>query len=63
MDDSYQEEPPSAAMAATSSYKIDLNWYSDTGTTDHITSDLDRLAVRERYQRGEQVHVGNGAGL
>ena len=63
MDDSYQDEPPSAAMAATSSYKIDPNWYSDTGATDHITSDLDRLAVRERYHGGEQVQVGNGAGL
>ena len=59
MDESYQNEPPSAALAATSSYKIDPNWYSDTGTTDHITSDLDRLAVREYYHGGEQVEVGN----
>jgi hypothetical protein len=63
MDESYQDDPPSAAMATTSSYKIDPNWYADTGTTNHITSDLDRLAVRERYHGGEQVHVGNGAGL
>lgn len=63
MDASYNEDPPSAALAATSSYKIDPNWYSDTGATDHITSDLDRLALRERYHGGEQVQVGNGAGL
>ncbi|KAK4421889.1 hypothetical protein Salat_2139500 [Sesamum alatum] len=63
MDESYQTEQPSAAMAATSSYKIDPNRYSDTGATDHITSDLDRLALRERYHGGEQVQVGNGAGL
>ena len=66
MDESYQDEPSSApptALAATSSYKINPNWYSDTGATDHITSDLDRLAVRERYHGGEQVQVGNGAGL
>jgi hypothetical protein len=44
MDESYQEDPPSAAMATTSSYKIDPNWYVDTGATYHITSDLDRLA-------------------
>uniref|UniRef100_A0A0A9AQU4 Uncharacterized protein n=1 Tax=Arundo donax TaxID=35708 RepID=A0A0A9AQU4_ARUDO len=25
MDESYQDEPPSATMAATSSYKIDSN--------------------------------------
>ena len=66
MNESYQDEPPSApstALAATSSYKIDPNWYSDIGAIDHITSDLDRLAVRERYHGGEQVQVSNGAGL
>jgi histone deacetylase 1/2 len=35
----------------------------DTGATDHITSDLDRLAVREAYNGNDRVHVGNGAGL
>jgi histone deacetylase 1/2 len=35
----------------------------DTGATDHITNDLDRLQIRERYNGHEQVHVGNGAGL
>ena len=66
MDKFYQDEPPSApsaALAATSSYKIDPNLYSDIGATDHITSDLDHLVVRERYHRGEQVQVSNGAGL
>lgn len=62
MDESYQEEQPYAAMANTSSYKVDPNWYSDTGATDHITSDLDRLALREQYHGGETVQVGNGAG-
>lgn len=65
MDEFYQDEPPSApstVLAATSSYKIYPNWYSDTGAIDHITSDLDRLAVRERDHGGEQVQVGNGAG-
>jgi hypothetical protein len=60
MDDSYQEANPSAALASTSSYKVDANWYTDTGATDHITSDLDRLTVREQYTGGEQVQVGNG---
>ena len=63
MDASYQDEHPSAAVAATSSYKVDPHWYSDTGATDHITSDLDRLALREQYHGGETVQVGNGAGL
>jgi hypothetical protein len=62
-DDSYNIDPPSMAVAHTSSYTIDPNWYVDTGATDHITSDLDRLALRERYHGGEQVQVGNGACL
>jgi histone deacetylase 1/2 len=35
----------------------------DTGATDHITSDLDRLAIRNAYNGNDCVHVGNGAGL
>lgn len=63
MDDSYQEESHSAALASTSSYTVDPNWYSDTGATDHITSDLDQLAIRDQYKGGEHVQVGNGACL
>lgn len=63
MDESYQEEPPYAGLAATSSYNVDPNWYSDTGATDHITSDLDHLVVREQYHGGETVQVGNRACL
>lgn len=42
---------------------IDPNWYVDTGATDHITTDLERLATRDRYTGGDQVQVANGAGL
>jgi hypothetical protein len=57
--------PPFVAgtETTTATTLIDPNWYVDTGATDHITSDLDRLALRERYHGGEQVQVGNGAGL
>ena len=41
----------------------DNNWYLDTGATDHLTSDLDRLTVHERYGGKDQVQVANGAGL
>jgi histone deacetylase 1/2 len=59
-----EEEQPSANVAGTSSgYQVDPNWYSDTGATDHITSDLDRLSFRERYNGTDNVQVGNGAGL
>jgi hypothetical protein len=62
MDDSYSEEPPSTHISTTY-LKVDTDWYTDVDAIDHITSDLDRLAIRERYQGNEQVHVGNGSGL
>jgi hypothetical protein len=62
MDDSYNAKTSSAAMASTSS-KVDADWYTDTGATNHITSDLDRLALRERYHGNDQVQVGNGSSL
>jgi hypothetical protein len=55
MDKSYTSEEPSAAVATTSSYQVDPNWYSETGATDHITSDLDRLAMRKQYHGGDKV--------
>jgi hypothetical protein len=63
MDESFQDENPSVALASTSSYKVDPNWYSDTGATDHITSDLDHLVMRDQYQGKDMVQVGNGVGL
>jgi histone deacetylase 1/2 len=44
-------------------YQVDPNWYSDTGATDHITSDLDRLSFHECYNGTDNVQVGNEAGL
>lgn len=49
--------------AMTSSYQVDPNWYTNTGVIDHITSDLGRLTVREKYHGRDQIQVGNGAGL
>jgi hypothetical protein len=63
-DDGYhKEEKPSAALAATPSYSVDANWYSDTSATDHITSDLERLAVREKYQGKDQIQTTGGASM
>jgi hypothetical protein len=35
----------------------------DSGATNHITSDLERLATKECYIGTNQVQVTNGAGL
>jgi hypothetical protein len=66
-DTSYQgpgeNSNKSASSAITSSYGIDTNWYSDTGATDHITGELEKLTVRDKYHGGDQVHTANGAGM
>jgi hypothetical protein len=50
-------------MAATTSYTMDNNWYADPSATDHITSELDKLAIRDKYIDIEKVHTANGAGM
>jgi hypothetical protein len=44
-------------------YSMDQNWYMDTGATDNITSDLEKLAVRDKYNGGDQIHTASGAGM
>lgn len=63
-DQAYQaEDNIKQAALATSGYTSDANWYIDTGATDHITSELDRLTTRERYTGTDQIQVANGSGL
>ena len=35
----------------------------DTGATDHITGELEKLTIRDKYSDNEQVHVANGTGM
>jgi len=53
----------SVSAATTNSYGVDTNWYVDFGATDHITGELERLTVRDKYNGTEQVHVVNGSGM
>ena len=65
-DHSYEIDDTHAAHFShhgNGSYQVDKNWYSDTGATDHITSDLDRLTTRDRYHGKEQIHTANGTGM
>ncbi|RWR76373.1 putative polyprotein [Cinnamomum micranthum f. kanehirae] len=66
MDFTYQgSHPPNklAAMAASNQFSVEQNWYTDTGATDHITSNIGNLSLRSDYHRPDKVSVGNGAGL
>jgi histone deacetylase 1/2 len=66
-DENYVPDPKLvAADASTSSshaYNIDTNWYTDTGATDHITSELEKLTARDRYHGNDQIYTASGAGM
>ena len=61
-DKSFTGEDKSASAAITG-YDVDTNWYTDSGATDHITGDLEKLAARDKYLDNDQVHTANGAGM
>lgn len=52
-----------SANAVGKNYGMDTNWYIDSGSTDHITGELDKMMVRDRYNEGEQIHTTNSAGM
>jgi hypothetical protein len=62
-DQAYQPEEKVAAAATNSAYGVDTNWYVDCGATDHITGELDKLSIREKYNGPDQVHAANGSGM
>ena len=61
-DEDYVPDPKLVATAMNT-YTVDTNWYTDTGATDHITSDLEKLSFRNKYHGGDQIHTANGAGM
>lgn len=57
------EEAHVAALASVPSYGIDSNWYTDSGATNHITSELDKMSVRDKYQGKDRVQTVNSTGI
>lgn len=49
--------------AATNSYNVNTNWYTNNGVTDHITGELEKLAVRDKYNGAKQIHTASGVGM
>jgi hypothetical protein len=35
----------------------------DSGATDHITGELEKLSIRNKYQGGDQIHTASGTGM
>jgi hypothetical protein len=48
-------------MAASSA--VDNSWYTDSGATDHITDDLDKLKMHYTYGCHDQIHAANDSGM
>lgn len=45
------------------SYLVDPSWYVDTGSTDQITADLDKMSIKEHSHGNDQVQATNGTGM
>jgi hypothetical protein len=45
------------------SYVVDSNWYADSGATDHVTGELDKLTVKNKYNGSDQIYTINGTGM
>lgn len=59
-DDSSQDEK--VAAAADGSYGVDTNWYMDSGATNHITRELEKVTMREKYRGQDHIHTASGEG-
>jgi histone deacetylase 1/2 len=59
-DDDDEDKPPKETKGA---YGVDTNWYIDTGATNHVTGQLNKLNVHEPYQGRDQVHNASGQGM
>ncbi|KAK1644007.1 hypothetical protein QYE76_061812 [Lolium multiflorum] len=55
-----EDEEEEEKGANVASYGVDTNWYGDTGATDHITGELNKLTMKEKYTGREQIHAANG---
>uniref|UniRef100_A0A453T288 Uncharacterized protein n=1 Tax=Aegilops tauschii subsp. strangulata TaxID=200361 RepID=A0A453T288_AEGTS len=52
------------AAAAEGSYGVDTNWYMDTGATNHITGELEKLTMHDKCYGHDQIYTtSNGAGM
>ena len=52
-----------AAMREHGGADGDTVWYADSGATDHVTNELEKLALRERYHGNDQIHTASGGDM
>ncbi|XP_073351893.1 uncharacterized protein [Aegilops tauschii subsp. strangulata] len=59
-DDDDSQDEDKVANAADGSYGIDTNWYVDSGATNHITGELEKVTMKEKYRGKDQIHTASG---
>lgn len=52
-DASFTGEEEEKVVVAVAAYGIGINWYADSGATDHVAADLDKLTTQEKYDGSE----------
>jgi histone deacetylase 1/2 len=62
-DENFVVPEEKSTNTANHGYGVDSNWYADTGATDHISAELDKMVIRDRYTGGEQIQTANGLGM
>ena len=64
-DHSFQGVSPNiATFVAGPPSQFDANWYPYSGSTNHLTPDLNNLNLHaEEYQGPDQIRIGDGTGL
>ena len=69
MDFAYQgKNPPTKLVVMALASNATLTncqdpWLADSGTSDHLTANLNNLSVQSQYKGSEQFTVGNGQNL
>jgi len=51
------------STSSSRAYNIDTNWYTNTGVTDYITNELEKLTAHDKYHGNDQIHTANGADM
>jgi hypothetical protein len=62
-EEDYVPEERNTGAVMMNSYTIDNTWYTDTGATDHIMGELEKLSIHEKYNGTDQIRTANGAGM
>jgi hypothetical protein len=60
-DENFVPNDKYAGATATSSYGVDSNWYTDTEATNHVTSELEKLTIHDKYRGNDEIHTASGA--